>query len=63
MKYYGVVTEIYNDGSLKTWINYEKKCDKRPDNTFVEEWDKDVYVDWFNNKDMAQRFVDSSHRL
>jgi len=52
-KFFGIVTEIYDDDSYKISYLQESRCNK-PQNT-LEQWSGvTAYTDWYENEGLAQ---------
>lgn len=61
MKFYCVVQEYYNNGRVAAWITNHMSADgKLPENRTEEHNDKDIYFDYFTDKNKAINFCDEA---
>lgn len=51
--YYGVMSEFYDDGTVKTAIT-TRQCREKPRNTSRELPIMDAYIDWFDTRTAAE---------
>lgn len=61
MKIYCVVSEFYDNGTVKAWIT-ESEGDKIPNSTNKELKNKDVYFDFFKDKSKAVELCKEAKR-
>lgn len=61
MKVYEVVTEFYDDGSVKAAF-YTYELDKKPENFCIETSKCDIYHDYFTSKEEAKMYYDDANR-
>ena len=63
MKFYCVIQEYYDNGKVYAWIANHISVDETiPENRFEEHADKDVYFDYFRDRDKAIKFCDEAKR-
>lgn len=63
MKFYCVVQEYYDNGRVSAWITNHVSVDgTMPENRYEEHANKDVYLDYFKDKDKAIKFCDDAKR-
>ena len=61
MKYYGVTTKFFDDGTVRAFV-YEVEADEMPKSTFEELKTCDIYHDFFNTLHEAEDFRDDAYR-
>lgn len=63
MKFYCVVQEYYDDGRVVAWITNHLSCDGDiPESRCEERTDKDVYFDYFADRNEAIKFCDDAKK-
>lgn len=58
-KYYSVLMVIYDDGRSDIHLAETRECKEKPINTFKSLRNRDMYVDWFDNKEQAIKHMES----
>jgi len=56
-KYYSVKSIIYDNGKDEMGLDNIIESYKMPRHIFTSEWDKDIYIDWFESKKEADEFI------
>ena len=59
-KFYSVVTAFYDNGKVSAFLGDVIEADEIPENTYRCLRDRDLYVDWFENKSDAVEFKESA---
>lgn len=63
MKFYCVVQEYYDNGKVYAWITNHMSADGTiPENRSEERAGKDIYLDYFTEKNEAIKFCDEAKR-
>ncbi len=58
--FWSVTTLIYDDGRIMSNITSSIEAVEMPDNVFDSTYRFDVYIDWFDNLQDAQDFVNEA---
>ena len=60
--YYCVTTAFYDDGRVVAGITDTIEAQVKPENTFTEKRNRDIYNDWFESEAEAMVFVETARR-
>ena len=63
MKYYGVKSVYYEDGSITAKMLDPQIAPAKPDDTTRQTETLDVYVEWFDNRDDALNHINSTANI
>ena len=55
--YYCVCTTVYNSGRVVATIVDTKEAETKPESHCTEKRDRDIYQDWFDTIEEAEKFV------
>lgn len=58
--YWGVTTSVYDNGRVVANITSTVEAVCKPGNTFQNKPHKDVYIDWFESREEAVKFVEGA---
>lgn len=58
--WYGVTSAIYDDGRILVKLMATTRCRKKPETSFTHLTRRDIYTDWFESQEEAERFVEES---
>ena len=58
--YYCVTSAFYDNGRVVAGITDSKKIKSKPESTFTEKSDRDIYEDWFGSLKEAEEFVEDA---
>ena len=59
-KYFGVITTYDDYGKVTANLIDVKEGNKKPENKFERTAEKDIYIDWFESLQRANRFIEQS---
>lgn len=62
MKYYGVTTKFFDDGEIRAFI-FEVEAEKKPKNTYESLKECDIYHDYFDSLEKAEKFCKETNSL
>lgn len=54
---YAVTTTVYDSGRVASAITDTFEADSLPENRCTEKSDRDIYTDYFDDRDAARQFV------
>lgn len=57
-----VVSSYYDDGRVVANIVSSEEADEKPENSSKALRDKDVYIEWFDDYEKAEAFVEAARR-
>ncbi len=60
--WYCVVSAYHDDGSVTAGIVNTVEADEKPENYHEEAKGKDVYCDWFDSREEAEKFVEGAKK-
>lgn len=58
--WYGVTSAFYDDGRIRAKITSTRRCLEKPENATCSLPRKDIYTDWFESREMAEKFVNEA---
>lgn len=62
MVYYGVISIYHDDGRITSNLVDVIEAEEQPKDKAVSYRKKDVYTDWFDNKEQALAFVELTRK-
>lgn len=60
--WYAVTSCIMDDGRIRANVTGAKRCLKEPESSFTHTSRRDIYTDWFETREKADRFVEEARR-
>lgn len=56
--YFCVTSSFYDNGKVAAAITDSKEADQKPENTYESLKKKDIYNDWLESKEEAEKFIE-----
>ena len=60
--FYSVTTVFHDNGSVNAIITSTKAAEEKPERSFASLRDKDLYVDWFDTYEEAEKFAEEAKK-